>query len=596
MKFHFLAVAVLGAAALPLLAAQANVEQLEEIVISASLRPTPPAELPQSVTVLDGRTLRAAGVQHFEEVLTLIPNLSWASGTSRPRYFLLRCIGEIEQYQGAPNPSVGFLIDDIDFSGVGMPATLFDLDHVEVLRGPQGTAYGANALAGLISVRTRDPGAEFDLHGEATTGDFATRAAGAGLGDGFDGGADWGNDPFWGARTGYAPYNYFEQNLRRRRTIAEDLRFIGDDAHELWGRVRWLAGAYFLRLTESDDLLDTWNDQFNGVGSSELLSQYRATNLALYTAFDTAIGARSALSLGLRGERRIAKYGDTADARFPSAADNMSGGNLSWSMRASERDNVYITLARGYKAGGFNIGPDILPPQRRFQPEYLWSLETGLKRQAAASPLQLQAALFYMRRQNMQAYTSQQLDPSNPATFVFFTQNIAQGENYGLEIEAQWQLDPRWRLSGSAGLLRTRYLGFQLAGLAIPGQPPLTYSPDGRAQAYAPGYQLSVALEYRHPAGWFVRTDWWAGDGFYFSASHNQVARAYELLNLRAGYQHDSWTASVWVRNLFNQRYAVNGFYFGDDPPDFSTKLYLQNGNPRQIGLTISYDLDRQKE
>ncbi len=714
MKFHFLAVAVLGAAALPLLAAQANVEQLEEIVISASLRPTPPAELPQSVTVLDGRTLRAAGVQHFEEVLTLIPNLSWASGTSRPRYFLLRGIGEIEQYQGAPNPSVGFLIDDIDFSGVGMPATLFDLDHVEVLRGPQGTAYGANALAGLISVRTRDPGAEFDLHGEATTGDFATRAAGVVLGDGFDGGADgwrvaaqqyrsngfrhnaylnrddtngydestvrgklrlqltatlradlsfmhvdlnngydawsidssfttqsnqpgrdaqrsngaalrlsggvprfgelrsitsaadsrivyafdadWGNDPFWGARTGYAPYNYFEQNLRRRRTIAEDLRFIGDDAHELWGRVRWLAGAYFLRLTESDDLLDTWNDQFNGVGSSELLSQYRATNLALYTAFDTAIGARSALSLGLRGERRIAKYGDTADARFPSAADNMSGGNLSWSMRASERDNVYITLARGYKAGGFNIGPDILPPQRRFQPEYLWSLETGLKRQAAASPLQLQAALFYMRRQNMQAYTSQQLDPSNPATFVFFTQNIAQGENYGLEIEAQWQLDPRWRLSGSAGLLRTRYLGFQLAGLAIPGQPPLTYSPDGRAQAYAPGYQLSVALEYRHPAGWFVRTDWWAVDGFYFSASHNQVARAYELLNLRAGYQHDSWTASVWVRNLFNQRYAVNGFYFGDEPPDFSTKLYLQNGNPRQIGLTISYDLDRQKE
>ena len=87
-----------------------------------------------------------------------MPGLSWASGTSRPRYFQMRGIGETEQYQGAPNPSVGFLIDDIDFSGVGMPATLFDLDRVEVLRGPSGTVYGANALAGLISVRSRDPG------------------------------------------------------------------------------------------------------------------------------------------------------------------------------------------------------------------------------------------------------------------------------------------------------------------------------------------------------------------------------------------------------------------------------------------------------
>src|SRR5258706_11486443 len=184
MKFHFLAVAVLGAAALPLLAAQANVEQLEEIVISASLRPTPPAELPQSVTVLDGRTLRAAGVQHFEEVLTLIPNLSWASGTSRPRYFLLRGIGEIEQYQGAPNPSVGLLIDDIDFSGVGMPGTLFDLDRIEVLRGPGSTVYGANALAGLISMRSRDPGSRRDLLGEATAGDFGTEAVGLAVGNG----------------------------------------------------------------------------------------------------------------------------------------------------------------------------------------------------------------------------------------------------------------------------------------------------------------------------------------------------------------------------------------------------------------------------
>src|SRR6202166_2619555 len=167
-------------------------DTLDEIVVTASLRSSSVAELPQSVTVLDTGTLRAAGVQHFEDVLGLIPDLNWAAGTSRPRFFQLRGIGEVEQYQGAPNPSVGFLIDDIDFSGVGMPATLFDTRQIEVLRGPQGTAYGANALAGLISVRTVDPGNDFELVSEATGADYDTRAASLAHRRGFSGGSGGG--------------------------------------------------------------------------------------------------------------------------------------------------------------------------------------------------------------------------------------------------------------------------------------------------------------------------------------------------------------------------------------------------------------------
>ena len=88
------------------------------------------------------QTLHDAGRSNFEDVLGLIPNLNWAGDTSLPRYFQLRGIGELEQYQGAPNPSVGFLIDDIDFSGLGTAGTLFDLDQIDVLRGPQAPATG----------------------------------------------------------------------------------------------------------------------------------------------------------------------------------------------------------------------------------------------------------------------------------------------------------------------------------------------------------------------------------------------------------------------------------------------------------------------
>jgi iron complex outermembrane receptor protein len=76
--------------------------QLDEIVVTATLRSTPAIDVPASVTVLDRRTLEDAGRVNFEDVLGLIPNLNWAGDTALPRYFQLRGIGELEQYQGAP--------------------------------------------------------------------------------------------------------------------------------------------------------------------------------------------------------------------------------------------------------------------------------------------------------------------------------------------------------------------------------------------------------------------------------------------------------------------------------------------------------------
>jgi iron complex outermembrane receptor protein len=686
-------------------------DALEEIVVTAGLRSSSVAELPQSVTVIDRNTLRSAGVQHFEDVLGLIPDLNWAGGTSRPRFFQLRGIGEVEQYQGAPNPSVGFLIDDIDFSGVGMPATLFDTQQIEVLRGPQGTAYGANALAGLISVRTADPGTDFELNSEITGADYDTRAAGLAIGDGFASGAagwrlvaqqyrsdgfrhnaylnenstngydegtqrgklrwqltdalradltfmhvninngydgwsiyntyttysnqpgrdaqlsngvalrlidsikgvgelrsvtsaanskitysfdgDWGNDPFWAATTGYSPYDYFQSDNRNRRTLAEDLRLTGDPSLALFGRVRWLAGVYALRLTESDRQMFAWN-AFDagpggnpGAGSSGLDSKYSATNVALYGSLDADLGARATVSGGLRVEQRQAHYADTADVQtpFPNQTNHMIGGNLSWQLRTGNGEHVYVTLARGYKGGGFNIGAQILSEQRSFGPESLWSIETGFKYAEAGSPLQLQTDLFYMRRQNMQVYLSQQLQQNNPLDYVFYTQNASNGENYGLEGEAAYRLNSRWQLSGSASLLRTRYLGVSglFAGLGI----------DGRAQPFAPSYKLSAAVEYHHPAGWFARLDASAIGSFYYYTSDAQASSAYNLENVRIGCQRGSWTTSLWVRNLFDARYAQQGFYFGLIPPNYPQQSFLQLGDPRQVGITVNYELHR---
>src|SRR5580692_649916 len=178
------AVCLCAAPAIPVVhadeAADTSGNILPEVVVSATLlRDQPLLEVPASTTVLDSATLQAAGEQHFEDVIGLVPNLNWAGDTTRPRYFQIRGIGELDQYQGAPNPSVGFLIDDIDFSGLGSAATLFDMDHIEVLRGPQGTLYGANALVGLIYVKSAEPSDTFGGRAEFDAGDYNERSYGA---------------------------------------------------------------------------------------------------------------------------------------------------------------------------------------------------------------------------------------------------------------------------------------------------------------------------------------------------------------------------------------------------------------------------------
>ena len=165
---------------LPVSASDTNTDpQLDEIVVTATLRSAPAIDVPASVTVLDRQTLRDAGRTNFEDVLGLIPNLNWAGDTSLPRYFQLRGIGELEQYQGAPNPSVGFLIDDIDFSGLGTAGTLYDIDQIDVLRGPQPTRYGANALAGLIYLRSAEPTDTFYGRVDLNGGDYDTKSEAA---------------------------------------------------------------------------------------------------------------------------------------------------------------------------------------------------------------------------------------------------------------------------------------------------------------------------------------------------------------------------------------------------------------------------------
>ena len=157
---------------------------LEEITVSATLYPAHAEQ--SSVTVFGASEIDARSAQHLEDLLSAAPNVNSASGASRGRFTQIRGIGERSQFVEPVNASVALLLDGIDLTGLGGAATTWDIEQIEVLRGPQGTLLGANALAGLINMSSTSPG-ESGLRlsaGVENNGGYRVGAAGgAPLGD-----------------------------------------------------------------------------------------------------------------------------------------------------------------------------------------------------------------------------------------------------------------------------------------------------------------------------------------------------------------------------------------------------------------------------
>ena len=149
-----------------------HILQAPEVVVEGGLTRRRLDRLAASVTVVEGDRSQASGAGHLQDATHAVPNLNWAGGSSRPRYFQIRGIGERSHYagEGPPSFSVGFVLDDIDLSGMGTAGLLFDLDQVEVFKGPQSTIFGPNALAGLINLRSANPQPGFAGMGRAEVG------------------------------------------------------------------------------------------------------------------------------------------------------------------------------------------------------------------------------------------------------------------------------------------------------------------------------------------------------------------------------------------------------------------------------------------
>lgn len=156
----------------------------DDIVVTAQRREQSLLSVPIAITAVTGDALAQAGVSDSSQLAAVVPNLqiNSAYGKTQPN-FSLRGIGVGNEYSANQASPIGVYIDDAYIaSRTSQGAQLYDLERIEVLRGPQGTLFGRNTTGGAINMITRKP----DLSGssgyvEASYGNYDTRHAQAAL-------------------------------------------------------------------------------------------------------------------------------------------------------------------------------------------------------------------------------------------------------------------------------------------------------------------------------------------------------------------------------------------------------------------------------
>jgi iron complex outermembrane receptor protein len=176
---------LVASAALLSLAAQAQ-PGLEEVVVTAQKREQGLQDVAAAISALDGDTLVKNNINYAEDLQKLIPGLSIGDSQGQAHIFI-RGVGLDQVFTGA-DPSVAVHLDG---AVIAQPqaqlASFFDLERVEVLRGPQGTLYGRNSTGGSINLISRKPTRELEGYARATLGNYSNvifeGAVGGPLGD-----------------------------------------------------------------------------------------------------------------------------------------------------------------------------------------------------------------------------------------------------------------------------------------------------------------------------------------------------------------------------------------------------------------------------
>jgi iron complex outermembrane receptor protein len=153
-----------------------SAEVEEELIVTAEKRREDPQKVPISLTTLNRQFLNDAGVKSLRDVAANTPNLYTSVGDRSFNFQTIRGLGNSNYLV---RDAISFYLDDVPYENIHqfLPGEFFDLERVEVLRGPQGTLYGRSSQAGVINVISRPPSNQSEIEVGGGYGNFNQRQA-----------------------------------------------------------------------------------------------------------------------------------------------------------------------------------------------------------------------------------------------------------------------------------------------------------------------------------------------------------------------------------------------------------------------------------
>ena len=222
----------------------------------------------------------------------------------------------------------------------------------------------------------------------------------------------------------------------------------------------------------------------------------------------------------------------------------------------------YATIAKGYRAGGFN--PYTSNNKKSYDEESLISYELGYKGMFAKDTIKFNLSAYYMSIKDMQV--EETLVPG-----MVYMVNAASATSKGIELEFEALLNDEFTIFASVGLNDTTFDKFK----------DNTGNYSGNTNPYAPKYNYNLGTQYRNSSGYYARADLNAYGKTYFDKANKNYQDTYTLVNTKIGYETNNYDIYLYANNLFDKKHDAKGAYFIGATTIFKEK--------RELGIKLAY-------
>lgn len=394
--------------------------------------------------------------------------------------------------------------------------------------------------------------------------------------------SDWGD-----FNAGSSGYDGFLSIARDRRNFTQEIRLDSNPHNRSSLLDQWTFGLHYNELREDSAIQYLDNFDEDGDGQANVFSDYKTETLSLFGQFDWALAPKDRLSLGFRSEyHRVDFVSDTVDnvvyfgaptldaGSMVTSKDRLFGASVNYEKILSDRERLFLSYRRGYKAAGANSSSfrtiDSDSPLS-YETERRDTFEIGYRFANASNRYRGQLNLFHLTRHNAQLRDSE----GSGGFFNYFTSNVGEAVHYGLEYHSQWLIAGNWSLQSNLSTLKARV------------------KDRTRDLSNAPAYQYAFLLNYATENGLYANVGVSGSDAYYEANSHDIQRDAYNIVKASIGYRYEAFDLSFWVKNLFDDNYAKRIFYFNNYHPednyDDVARSYRISADPLNYGVRLNY-------